>query len=31
MRGVSDGSMYTWRTRPDMQALCGAHDLFDDA
>jgi len=28
--GVDDGRMYTWRSRPGMQSVCQAHELFEE-
>ena len=29
-RGVHDGEMFTWRSRPGMDSLCSDHGLYDD-
>lgn len=29
-RGVYEGSMFTWRARPGMDAVCVDHGLYDD-
>ena len=29
-RGLFEGRMFTWRSRPDMESVCIDHDLYDE-
>lgn len=29
-RGVHEGRMFTWRSKPGMDAVCEAHNLYDE-